>query len=74
MQQLHRELTPIVGLTGYARSETGAQYRSRGPCRCAKARQCTADSCQCVSTKGRNSNTGSAEPVSFAHLGQVCEK
>ena len=35
---------PIAGLTGNARSETGAQCRSRGPWRRAKARQRTADS------------------------------
>ena len=48
----HRELIPIAGLTGNARSATGAQGRSRGPCRRAKARQRTADRGQCVSAWG----------------------
>ena len=62
----HRELVPFAGLTGNARSATGAQYRSRGPRRSAEARQCTADRSQCVSARGRNSNAGSAESTSFA--------
>ena len=62
----HRELTPIAGLTGNARSETGAQCRSRGQCGCAIAQQCTADCRQCVSAKGRNSNAVSAASASFA--------
>jgi hypothetical protein len=44
--------SPTAGLTGNARSATGAQCRSRGPCRRAKARQRTADRGQCVSAWG----------------------
>ncbi len=62
----HRELVPHAGLTGNARSATGAQCRSRGPCYRAMARQRTADRGQCVSARGRNSNVGSAESASFA--------
>jgi hypothetical protein len=50
--------SPIAGLTGNARSATGAQCRSRGPWRRTKVRQRTADRCQCVSARGRNSNAG----------------
>ena len=66
MPERHRELAPFAGLTGNARSATGAQYRARGPCRRAEARKCTADRGQCVSAWGRNSNAGSAELASFA--------
>ena len=62
----HRELIPFAGLTGNARSETGAQCRSRGPCDCAMAQQCTADCRQRVSARGRNSNVVSAASASFA--------
>jgi len=41
-----------AGLTGNTRSATGAQCRSRGPCRRAVARQRTADRGQCVSAWG----------------------
>ena len=58
--------SPFAGLTGNARSATGAEYRSRGPCRRAEAPHCTADRGQCVSARGRNSNAGSAELASFA--------
>lgn len=52
MPERHREFTPFAGLTGNVRSATGAQGRSRKPCRRAEARHCTADQSQRVSAKG----------------------
>lgn len=62
----HRELVPVAGLTGNARSATDAQCRSRGPWRRTKMRKRTADRGQCVSARGRNSNAGPAGLASFA--------
>lgn len=58
--------SPIAGLTGDARSATGAQCRSRGPWRRTEVRLPTADQGQCVSARGRNSNAGPAGLASFA--------
>lgn len=57
---------PVAGLTGNTRSATGAQGRSRRPCRRTEVRPCTAGRSPCVSAMDGSSTPPSGKAASVA--------